>query len=98
MAHRRIHGGRMAVRWQGEAVMRRCSAVPSSYIAVADRGGVPGSGEVRFCSGFLLLLAPAAASFSAPLLPLSSLGLVCWCEPHGRGKVNGGLGLGVLLL
>ena len=41
---------------------------------------------------------PAAASFSAPLLLLSSLSLVCWCEPHGGGKVNGGLGLGVLLL
>jgi len=41
---------------------------------------------------------PVAASFSAPLLLLSSLGLVCWCEPHGGGEVNGGLGLGVLLL
>ena len=41
---------------------------------------------------------PAVASFSAPLLLLSSLGLVCWCEPHGDGEVNGGLGLGVLLL
>ena len=41
---------------------------------------------------------PAAASFSAPLLLLLSLGLVCWCEPHGGGEVNGGLGLGVLLL
>ena len=41
---------------------------------------------------------PAAASFSMPLLLLSSLGLVCWCEPHGSGEVNGGLGLGVLLL
>ena len=40
---------------------------------------------------------PAAASFSAPLL-LSSLNLVCWCEPHGGGEVNAGLGLGVLLL
>ena len=40
----------------------------------------------------------AAASFSVPLLLLSSLGLVCWCKPHGGGKVNGGLGLRVLLL
>ena len=79
-------------------MIRRCSAMPSSYVTVADRGGAPASGEVRFHSGFLLLLAPTAASFSAPLLPLSSLGLVCWCEPHGGGKVNGGLGLGVLLL
>ena len=42
--------------------------------------------------------APVAASFSTPLLLLLSLGLVCWCEPHGGGEVNGGLGLGVLLL
>ena len=39
---------------------------------------------------------PAAASFSTPLLS-SSPGLVCWCEPHGGGEVNGQLGLGVLL-
>ena len=39
-----------------------------------------------------------AASFSMPLLLLSSLGLVCWCKPHIGGEVNGGLGLGVLLL
>ena len=75
--------------------MRRCSAVPSSYVDVADWGGAPGSGEVRFRFS---LLAPAVTSFSAPLLLLLSLGLVCWCEPHGGGEVNGGLGLGVLLL
>ena len=40
----------------------------------------------------------AAVSFSVPLLLLSSLGLVCWCKPHDDGEVNGGLGLGVLLL
>ena len=69
MAHRRVLGGRMAVRWQGEAVMRRCSAVPSSYVAVADWGGALGSGEVRFRSGFLLLLASSSSL---------SLGLM-WC-------------------
>jgi len=66
MAHRRVCGGRMAVRWQGEAVMRCCSAVPSSYVAVADQGGAPGSGKVL----------STVASFFAPLLLLSSLGLV----------------------
>jgi len=51
----------MVVQWRGKAVMRRCSAVPSSYVAVADRGGAPGSGEVRFRSGFLLLLASSSS-------------------------------------
>ena len=67
-AHCRVCGGRMAVRWQGEAVMRRCSAVPSSYIAIANRAA---------------LLAPARSSLpwlpSPPcfsLLPLSRLDAV----------------------
>ena len=68
MAHHRVRGGRMAVRWRGEAVMRRCSAVPSSYVVVADRGGAPGSGEVRFRNGFLLLLAsPSSLSLGLTL-------------------------------
>ena len=45
--HTPASGGVVAV-----AVARRCSAVPSSYVAVADRGGAPGSGEVRFRSSF----------------------------------------------
>ena len=57
VAHCRVRGGRIVVRWRGEAMMRQCSAVPSSYVAVADRGGAPGSGEAWFHSGFLLLLA-----------------------------------------
>ena len=49
-------------------MMRRCSAVPSSYIAVADQGGAPGSDEVRFRNGFLLLLAsPSSLSLSLTL-------------------------------
>ena len=40
-----------------------------------------------FRAGSSSLLAPAAASFSTPLLLLLSLGLVCWCEPHGGGEV-----------
>jgi hypothetical protein len=59
MAHRRVRGGRMAVQWRGEAVMRRCRAMPSSYVAVADWGGAPGFEEVL----------PAVASFSTLLLP-----------------------------
>ena len=61
VAHRRARGSRMVVRWRGEAVMRRCSAMPSSYVAVADRGDAPGSDEVRFRSGFLLLLASSSS-------------------------------------
>ena len=62
VAHHMVCGGRMAVRWRGKAVMRRCSAVLSSYVAVADRGHAPGSGEVRFRNGFLLLLASSSLS------------------------------------
>ena len=71
MAHRRDHGGRMVVRWRGEAMMRRCSAVPSCYVVVADWGDAPSSGEVL----------PTMASFSSLLLPplsLSHLNVV-WC-------------------
>ena len=71
----------MAVRWRGEAVMRRCSAVPSSYVAVADQGGAPGFGEVRFCSGFLLLL----ASSSSLCLGLKR----CGAMPPAAAAVNG---------
>jgi len=47
-----------------------------------DDGGAPSF----FDSGSGRAPAAAAASFSAPLLLLSSLGLVCWCEPHGGGE------------
>ena len=40
-----------------------------------------------FHAGGSSLLALAMASFSVPLLLLLSLGLVCWCEPHGGGEV-----------
>ena len=69
----------MAVRWRGEAVMRRCSAVPSSYVAVADRGDALGSGEVRFRSGFL----PPPCFF---LFPLSRLDAVRCCATSGGGE------------
>ena len=76
MAHRRVRGGRMAVQWQGEAMMRRCSAVPSSYIAIADRGGAPGSSEVL----------PVVASFSSLLLPPPSLSAdAVWCYATSGG-------------
>jgi hypothetical protein len=52
--------------------MRRCSAVPSSYVAAADQGGAPGSGEVL----------PTTASFSTLLLPPLFLGLtLCGAVP-----------------
>ena len=63
VAHHRVHGGRMVVRWRGEAMMRRCGAVPSSYVAVADRGGAPGSDKVRFRSSFSV---PPLPSFLFP--------------------------------
>ena len=80
VAHRRARGGRMAVRWRGEAVMRRCNAVPSSYVAIADRGGAPRFGE----------LLPAVASFSSVLLPPPSLSTyrdVVLC--HQRRRLSG---------
>ena len=79
MAHRRVRGGRMAVQWQGEAMMRRCSAVPSSYITIANRGGARDSGEVRFCSDFL----PPPRFF---LFPLSWLDAVWCCATSGGGE------------
>ena len=78
----------VVVRWQGEAMMRRCSAVPSSYVAVADRGGAPGSGEVRFRSGFLLLLAsPSSLSLGLTLcgaMPPASAANGLRVRAHGR--------------
>ena len=58
--------------------MRRCSAVPSSYVPVADRGGAPSSGEVQFRSGFLLLLASSSS--------LSRLDAVWCCATNGGGE------------
>ena len=66
-------------------MMRRCSAVPSSYVAVADRVGAPGSGKVRFHSGFL----PPPRFF---LFPLSRLDVVWCCATSGGGEWAEGLG------
>ena len=64
MAHHwELKGSRMAVRWRDEVVIRRCSAVPSSYVALADWGGAPSSDEVQFRSSFSV---PPLPSFLFP--------------------------------
>ena len=76
-----------------------CLAVRSGSVVMTVR---PCSGAWCYVGSRKKTVVPsstlAVMSFSVPLLLLSSLGLVCWCEPHGGGEVNGGLGLGVLLL